>query len=858
MKTPPKRWPILLAAFLLPACMMTAVLALCGITPFGSRSFGVLDMSNQYLSFLSSLRDLLTGRASALYLPSLAMGGNMAGVIGYYLMSPLNLIVCLFPRERLLEAASVLYVLRVGLCGLTMAAYCGGRRGYGWRVLIPALGYAFMAYMTAYSINYQWHDCVILLPLAALGIARLTEGRGKWLYILSLAGALAVNFYTGYILCLFSVLFFLFELFTGQGSRPRQALLTFALGSLAAGALAAVVLLPAFLSLQGGKAGLSLSGLSLSPSFPFRQMFAKLFPGSFNYDELTPIGLPNIFTGTVTAALAVLYAANGSIPRRRRIGGAILLGLIVLSFWVSGMDLVWHGMNVPAWYNFRYSFLFSFLLAAGADGALARFREGTRPWHLLLPIAAVALCALLAFAGQSYPFVTWHAALWSGVVTALVCGGMYGALRPAAGRRFLTAAAAGLLLVHAADLGLGAERSLDALTVECADPDAWAGYIAQKKAAFALADTGSAFARVESPEMFDQNRADQNRCEPMLFCYDGISHFGSTIPTKNLDFLQRLGIPRLKNLFALYGPGVTAGADSLLAIRYLVASGPIQKPYTPVAAAGGYTVYENPAALPVGWTADAAVAGQLDGQDTFSYIQALYQAAAPEVGQAVYTPAEVTDTALEGFVPQPEGGYCLQGSGGSVTFTLTARADGPLYGTADIPDYPSAMLYVNGAFAGLYATGQNDGTFYLGDFAAGEQVTVQISAFTDMQIRSAAFATESADALAAYQSAMAEGGCPLTKLSGHRFEGSFTTGQGDSLLVLTIPYDSAWRITLDGEPVQAEQIQDCLTAIPVTAGEHTLQMRYLSPGLVPGGAISALTGLGCLALYLAERRRRRA
>ena len=87
MKTPPKRWPILLTAFLLPACMMTAVLALCGITPFGSRSFGVLDMSNQYLSFLSSLRDLLTGRASALYLPSLAMGGNMAGVIGYYLMS---------------------------------------------------------------------------------------------------------------------------------------------------------------------------------------------------------------------------------------------------------------------------------------------------------------------------------------------------------------------------------------------------------------------------------------------------------------------------------------------------------------------------------------------------------------------------------------------------------------------------------------------------------------------------------------------------------------------------------------------------------------------------------------------------
>lgn len=847
MKKAPKRSYILLTAFLLPMALMAAVFLLCGLTPFGSRSLGVLDMSSQYLAFLGYLRQLITGKASALYLPSMALGGNMAGVMAYYLISPLNLLACLFPMENLLDAVSVLYILRVGLCGLTMGIYAGTRHGWSWRVLLASLSYAFMGYMLAYSINYQWHDCVILLPLIALGLARLAEHRRWRLYAFSLAAALALNFYTGYILCLFAVLFFLFELLTGPGKPSWRTVGTFALASLAAGAMAAVILLPAFFSLLGGKAGLDLSALTLTAKFPLASLFAKLLPGSFRYNELTPAGLPNIFCGAVTISLAALYFANGHIPRRRRIGTALLLAVLVLSFRVSALDLIWHGMNVPAWYNYRYSFLLSFLLIATGDASLAQFREGTHPWHLILPVAVTALIAILALTSQARDLVTPAVAVWTVAVAGLFSAALTLILRPKTGKRLAALLGIVILLAHMADLGLNAKLSLSNLTETSSDPADWAQYVTEKSAALSLIDTGGGLVRVESPESFAQDR-----CEPMLFGYDGISHYSSNVSQKSLAFLARLGVPCYKGLFALYGPDVTAGADSLLGVQYLAASR-LNKPYPAAATSGAYTVYENPTALPAAWTADAAVADAIDAADPFTYTQALYSAAAPELDAAIYTPADAALT-LDGLTDAGNGLYTPDnGSSGALEYTVTPAADGPLYGFIDVQGWPGVMVYVNGQFLAYYATGQTNGTLYLGDFPAGEPVAVRVQTTGDLPVTGAAFATENAAALADYRAALAPGACPLEKRSPAHFTGKFATGDGDGLLVLTIPYDSGWRVTLDGRTVRPTEIQDCLMAVPVTQGGHTLDMRYTPPGLVIGACVSAATLAICLFLALKKR-----
>ena len=839
MKTFTSKRTVLALSFALPAAVMTAAIALCGITPFGTGTLGVMDMAHQYLSFLASLRDILAGRASMLYLPSMCLGGNMLGLAAYYLTSPLNLVTCLFSRETLYDAVSLLYILRVGLCGLTMAIYAGRRHGYGLWCLLPATAYALMAYMTAYSFNYLWQDCVILLPLVALGIAQITRGGRPWIYIIALGGALWMNFYIGYILCLFSVLFFLFELFSlprQERERPWHVVGIFALSSLAAGALSAVVLLPTVFSLSGGKAEFSLSELTLAVQFDPVSFFTKLYPGAFVYEQIMPDGLPQIFCGTATVALAALYFANGSIPRRRRILTGLLLAVISLSFWVTALDLIWHGFNRPNWYNHRYSFVFSFLLAAAAGRELTAWR-GSRRWHPALVLGLLAAVSCLVFVGRSYDFVTWRSAVAAAVIAAVICTALFLALREGTGRRLLCALGVLVLLLHVGEMAANAKITLSALSGTAPRSDSYAAYVSAKEKALALADTGDTFQRVESTDAFSMNR-----CEPMLFGYDGVSHYASTISQDSLNFLDRLGFDRCEDIFSVYGEGITAGADSLLGIRYVIGDA-AHKGYTAVGSTEAYTVWENMNALPIAWTADGRLAETLSGESCYDYLNALYAASAPEVGETVYFPAAVESAETENFTQRGADYIRIEESPATVTYTLTALADGALYGELGIPEQFGVMVFVNDAFCAMTATAQINGSLYLGDFAAGDTVTVRLQASSDITINYAAFVTEDTEALGKYADALKTGGCDLTKLSPSHYKGAFTTGAGDAYLLFTLPYDSGWHILLDGEKAAAEKVQECLMAISVTEGEHTVELRYIPRGLIPGACIS-LAALG--------------
>ena len=57
--------------------------------------------------------------------------------------------------------------------------------------------YALSAFVIAYWTNIMWLDAVIFLPLMVLGIRRLVDGRGWYLYTFILALGIITNFYMG-------------------------------------------------------------------------------------------------------------------------------------------------------------------------------------------------------------------------------------------------------------------------------------------------------------------------------------------------------------------------------------------------------------------------------------------------------------------------------------------------------------------------------------------------------------------------------------------------------------------------------------------------------------------------------------
>ena len=76
------------------------------------------------------------------------------------------------------------------------------------------------------------------------------------------------------------------------------------------------------------------------------------------------------------------------------------------------------------------------------------------------------------------------------------------------------------------------------------------------------------------------------------------------------------------------------------------------------------------------------------------------------------------------------------------------------------------------------------------------------------------------------------------------------------LLVLSEAYYPAWKAYVDGEPAPLYVADHVLRAVPVPAGEHTIELRYESGSLRVGVAISLGFGLALVVLVAASARRR--
>ncbi|MDP9485068.1 MAG: YfhO family protein [Actinomycetota bacterium] len=85
-----------------------------------------------------------------------------------------------------------------------------------------------------------------------------------------------------------------------------------------------------------------------------------------------------------------------------------------------------------------------------------------------------------------------------------------------------------------------------------------------------------------------------------------------------------------------------------------------------------------------------------------------------------------------------------------------------------------------------------------------------------------------------------------------------TTTGARGLLVLSEAYYPAWKAYVDGQPVPLYAADHVLRAVPLPAGEHTVDLRYESWSLRVGLAISLLAYLLLVGLAVAVKRLRRA
>jgi len=195
-----------LLAFIIPCIVMILLYLTVGVIG-GNKSILTVDLADQYVAFFNALKNMFDGKIGYFYSFSKTLGGNIFGLIAYYLISPFNLLILFVNRTSIPNMILIINIIKISFAGLTSYIYFNKTFKNNQKISLTfSIIYALMAYNIVYSQNIMWLDGVILLPLVFLGIDKLIEEKSALFYI-TLTTSIICNYYIGYMTCIVSFIY---------------------------------------------------------------------------------------------------------------------------------------------------------------------------------------------------------------------------------------------------------------------------------------------------------------------------------------------------------------------------------------------------------------------------------------------------------------------------------------------------------------------------------------------------------------------------------------------------------------------------------------------------------------------------
>lgn len=813
----------LLLSFLLPVVIMLTLFIIRGIYPFGDRSFLYMDMYHQYMPFFSEFLNKIKAGEGLAYSYNVGIGSNFLALYVYYLASPLHWLAFLVPEAFLMEFMSYLVIVKIGLCGLSVAYYLQKRFGQeDFAVLFFACFYALSGFMAAYNWNIMWLDCVVLLPMIVLGLERLVKEGKCGLYCIMLGLSIFTNYYISIMICMFLVLYF-FVLFLTE-KRSLRILWNFALYSLLAGGMAAILLIPEVCAIIVTDFGDMDFPEKLESYFSVLDMLARHCMCVTTHKGLDH--WPNIYCGVAVFLLLPMYVLNQSISIRKRFANMALAGFLLLAFSTNMLDFIWHGMNYPDSLPARQSFIYIFLILVMCYEAYRKIGKTSEKYILYSYLGAVGFLLFCEKFVESDDFEIGIEML------SLVFVSLYAVLlylhrtKPLMGQYHKVILAAVALVAVVAESSINTSwTSLG--TVSRSD------YLGQQEDYLALyeytEEREEDFYRLEKFTRKTKN-------DSTLTGFPSASVFSSTMNSSVMDMYKRLGMRHSKVYYGF--DGATAFTAALLNVKYMYGESEHYENslYKLLEKSGDIYLYESTQTLPFGYV--APVGFDLPEGSSSNGVRIQNQL--------------VKDLGISENLLQK---VAASASGDDVRFT--AQENGIYYayltagGTSKVEAVGGPLELQN--FNDL----KHESILYLGQLYKGETQTLKNGDKEDETQK------VSADIYQLNEEVLQEA---LAKLSAQHltevsYDSTNVTGKltltEAGRLILSIPYESGWKITINGEEVEAQLFGGTLMAFDLEPGEYELEMHYVPTGKWAGVAVSIVSAIVFGALMLVGRQKNR-
>ena len=786
------------ACFTFSVALFVALAAAGHVYPLGDNSFLTNDLKYQYIDFFAWFRRVLLGEANLRYSFSQGLGMNTWGLYSYYLASPFNLLCVLFPADKLTLFVFAITALKLGCIHISSAWYVQKRFDLSKpAAFLLSLSFTFCSWTISNLRNPLWIDCLILLPICAYGCHELI--RKQRMIRLVIATALNVMFcwYTAYISILFLCIFVLVEFVDYVAEKGFSWKLMLDRALRFAGAIALGLLLSAWTFLPTILA-MSKGGPVLALGPLLKTSLKSLIRGFLPCMWVNNESTPQFYCGIIMMLLAVSLLVNRTVSIKTRIATLVVTIILVASSVLSPLEYIWCGMRVPNGFYSRTAFLLSFFALWAAGYALQKLQERPTLRRAHRPAIIMPLLALTAIELFANAHVMWNQ--------------LYTGYSEEANSAYIATAT-------------------DTIT--------------------AIQDqTSASFYRIDRTT----TRVDSAALnEGLTLGYNQLSSYSSANNPQAIALLNSLGYSSVGEFSTRYAEPILA-VDALLGVKYAIAEN-APAGYTTKSERSDMTsaVYENPYALSVGIAASNDIQNStLEGENPFEKQNDLYSKI---LGRKVelYTKIEATNTentenSKQWSVTVPAGsiGYLYinkdanAGSYWPVALTIDQRTidneawrfDNNIRQIADASDAPSLHTVSMKIAEGYTDMPQDDEPiFYALNLEAFKQIIDELKASEFVP----------------------------TVFEDGKVEGEYTA-ENDCNLLLSVPYDEGWSVTINGTTAELTPAADKgLSSLNMQKGANRIVMTYKSPGALAGLAVSLATAAALIAagLYARHKKSRR-
>lgn len=923
MKTK-KQIPYVLFGPIITLLIMLALYAISGIYPFGSNTTAFSDGIAQYVPFLSELADKIKNGGSLLFSWHIGNGVNFWTTFSYYLANPINLISVFFKPNEMDKAYAIITLIKPVFMALTFGIFLkDAYKKNDLSVSIFSVLWALSGFMLGGIFITSWYDSIIWFPLVIMGLKRMMDGKSGWMYSLFLGLAIASNFYIGWMICIFCVIYFIYSFITDdevgyegvtgaeetgetednqedginvfavfQNSYLLKTFFKFGFSSLLAGGISAIMTIPMFDALgQTGKGVITESDMKVTSVWGI--LASHIFPAQCTYNVLATNNYIFAFAGIATIILCVAFFFSKGVSIRKKIGNIILLVIMWASIGAYPLYFAWHGFGEPAGIMYRFAFVYSFVLLMIAYEAFTQL-EKIPAFAFVVGGLVAGVCAAGIYFDDlmrdEFFSVTLIATI--GVFIVFYTVFLLIMAKKTSLKNVLTITLLAVVMIEAVMLNknhfntynlqenLNEYGIVSELTKDIEKTDK-VTFVSQKQNFNDMVMYGG---------LFGYNG---------LECYSSVSNGAFSRTVVNVgSFGNRLnaqnGAVEQTPVFNFIYP----------MNYYIDGSGRVtESPFrTKIAEKNGYTLFKNNYTMPFMYTVSPAIldwhssnyivavdcqngafkglTGATENALTYtsysnfefvnckriSFVDALRQE--HEANGEVFNESnaeyyEMLEKKMDSFA------YEINDvtKSASIKFNITAESDGMMYFYIQTKEFANMTIEINGKTINCRTYGIGEKRPYeIGMVKKGDVATITIGGYLETLENASVKYLAKKDTISAIgftvDMNMVEAGYKaldaMSDTEMLEFKDTYVkakvTSYTDGMLYIPTTNDGGWKIFIDGVETEIYDHHSHIIMVPITEGEHTVEMKYCPSGFVAGAVVTGVSAIILVAWIILSKK----